>query len=391
MFEIAGVARLKRSEESRIRSGHLWIYRSQIAALDGEIGPGDLVQVVDSNGRKIGIGAANPKSQIAVRMLTVGASSEFGEATLSERLRRALERRKHLDCDARRLVNGEGDLIPGLIVDQYRDIVVVQVQAWVWEKRVDLIVELLSDMTKPRAIVFKNDSRARSAEGLERYTKVVSGKIEGNILIREHDAEIEVDVLGGQKTGFYIDQRLNRLLVLPFVRGKKVLDCFCYTGCWSILCARAGADEVLAIDCSESAISLAKANARRNSVDIDFMVSDVFDELSNLAGKKAKFDVIILDPPSLATRMSEVKGAIRGFKHLNRMAFGLLEPEGILVTCSCSHHISEALFDDLIGEAALLARRRASLILRGGQPEDHPSLIGLPETCYLRCAVIKLL
>lgn len=391
MFGVAGVVKLKRGEETRIGSGHLWIYRSQVASLDGEIGPGDLVEVVDSNGRRIGIGAANPRSQIAVRMLTVGASSEFGETVLVERLRGALARRKHLDCDARRLVNGEGDLIPGLIVDQYKDIIVVQIQAWVWEKRVDIIVELLSEMIKPHAIVLKNDSRARTAEGLERYTKVVSGKIEGNILIKEHHAEIEVDVVGGQKTGFYIDQRLNRLLVLPFVKGKKVLDCFCYTGCWSILCARSGAEKVVAIDCSESALSLAKANASRNSVDIDFMVGDVFNELSRLAEKKAKYDVIILDPPSLATKRSEVKGAIRGFKHLNRMAFGLLEPEGILVTCSCSHHISEALFDDLIAEAASLARRRASLILRGGQPEDHPSLIGLPETDYLRCSVIKLL
>ncbi|MGQ9603561.1 MAG: class I SAM-dependent rRNA methyltransferase [bacterium] len=391
MFEIAGSTRLLRGEEKRIRAGHLWIYRDQIDWLDSRVSPGDLVEVLDSNGKRIGIGAANPKSWIVVRMLATGASSEFNQRILAERIDVAVQRRKHLICDAKRLVNGEGDLIPGLIVDRYRDVIVVQIQAAVWEKRLDCLVEILRSLTRPRAIVLKNDSKARATEGLERYSRACFGEVEANVVINEQCAEIEVDVINGQKTGFYIDQRLNRLLVLPFVKGRRVLDCFCYTGCWSILCAKAGAENVIGIDCSESAISLARANARRNNVDIEFMVGDVFDELSRLAEKRSKFDVIILDPPSLATRKSEVKGAIRGFKHLNRMAMGLLELDGILVTCSCSHHLAEPLFDTLIEQAASLSRRKASLILRGGQPEDHPSLIGLPETSYLRCAIIRLL
>ncbi len=390
MFEIAGSVKLTKGEDRLVREGHIWIYRNQISSLGEGVAPGDLVEVLDSTGKRIGVGAANPKSQIAVRMLSIGASSEFNREIFEQRIRIALERRKHLFCDARRLINGEGDLIPGLIVDQYRDIIVIQTQAAFWEKRIDLVVDAIKTLINPSVIVVKNDSKARLAEGLERYTRVALGEIGANVLINEHDAQIEVDVINGQKTGFYIDQRLNRLLVLPFVKGRKVLDCFCYTGCWSILCAKAGAEKVTGIDCSESAISLARANAIRNNVEIEFMVGDVFDELLRFAERKSKFDLIILDPPSLAARRSELRGAIKGFKHLNRIALGLLEPDGILVTCSCSHHLTEPIFDRLIEESALLARRRASLILRGCQPEDHPSLIGLPETSYLRCAVLRL-
>jgi 23S rRNA (cytosine1962-C5)-methyltransferase len=392
MFDVTGWVRLGEGEDRRIRDGHLWVYRNEITGTSEPLKGGDIVWIKDSKGRKLGLGTVNLDSMISVRLLSRGAKQVFTEKTFSQRLSRAITRRKHLTWDARRLVNAEGDLLPGLIVDMYADVVVAQLQIACWERRKDLIPDEIDRIIKPRVIVLRNDSLSRKAEGLELYTDVAKGSLEENIIIREGELDLEVDVLSGQKTGFYIDQRENRKLALAHVEGKNVLDCCSYTGAWSLMCAKAGARQVLGLDCSQTIVDLACRNARRNSLDhlAAFRKADVFDELQRLAAAKEKYDVIILDPPSLAKTRRAIAGAERGYVHLNKLAMGLLSPGGLLVTCSCSHHISQSRFREMLTRAASLARKQVSVLKTSGQPEDHPWLLGLPETNYLKCFLLQV-
>lgn len=392
MFDVKGWVRLAEGEDKRIRDGHLWIYRNEIAAKGGDFTGGDVIWVEDGRGRKLGRGCVNLDSVISVRLLSRGAREPFDEGVFAQRLERAITRRKHLAPDAKRLVNAEGDLLPGLIVDVYRDTAVLQVHSMCWEKRKDFVVAEIDRLLRPQAIVLRNDSLSRAAEGLERYTAVSKGRIDGNVVITEGEIELEVDVLGGQKTGFYIDQRDNRRLPLALVPGKRVLDCCSYSGAWSLMCAKAGADDVLGVDASAPAIDLARRNAERNGLtDIThFAVADIFEDLQHRAAQREKFGVVILDPPSLARSKRSISGAERGYTHLNRLALGLLEAGGILVTCSCSHHISAERFREILAKAASLARKQVSILKTGGQPEDHPSLLGLPETTYLKCFMLRV-
>jgi 23S rRNA (cytosine1962-C5)-methyltransferase len=393
MFDTRGWVALSEGEDERLRDGHLWVYANEIAEAGGGFSDGDLVWVKDSLGHKLGTGFVNRASKIAVRLLTRGATSPMSEAILKERLGAAIARRQHLTCDARRLVNSEGDLLPGLVIDQYRDAIAIQTQTLGWETRRDLVVEAANAALSPRAIVLKNDSLSRKAEGLECYASLASGSLAGNQVITESGLDLEVDLLRGQKTGFYIDQRDNRKLVLPFVKGRRVLDGFCYTGAWSVMCAKAGAAEVLGLDASVGAIELAGRNAARNGVadGTRFAAVDVFDELPRLARARTKFDLVILDPPSLAKTRRALAGAERGYVHINKIALGLLEPGGLLVTCSCSHHVSRDAFVEIVRTAASLSRKQVTILKTGGQPEDHPALLGLPETAYLKCLVLSIL
>ncbi|MFH1219096.1 MAG: class I SAM-dependent rRNA methyltransferase [Candidatus Eisenbacteria bacterium] len=390
MFDVKGWVRLAEGEDQRLRDGHLWIYSNEIAEAGGDFADGDLVWAKDAAGRTLGSGFVNRNSKIAVRLLTRGAKESFGGESLRARLAAAIDRRRHLACDAKRLVNAEADLLPGLVVDAYGDVAVVQTQLLGWEIRRDAVLDVIAALLKPTAIVLKNDSGSRDAEGLERYSTLARGTLAGPVVIPENGLSLEVDVVWGQKTGFYIDQRENRKMVLPFVPGRRVLDCFCYTGAWSLACARGGAAEVLGLDSSRPAIELARRNLERNperdgrSSSVRFAVADVFDELPRLAAAKEKFDIVILDPPSLTRNRKGLSGAERGYVHLNKLALGLLSPGGYLVTCSCSHHVSGDAFRDMLKTAASLARKQVMVLGRGGQPEDHPSLLGLPETDYLK-------
>jgi len=396
MPDATGWIRLSPGEDDRIRDGHVWTYRNEIAATGGDFVDGNIVWVEDSKRAKLGLGYINRKSLISVRLLARGAGATFNEATFSERLERALAGRAHLredpGVDAVRLVNAEADFLPGLVVDQYGDVVVVQLQTLFWENWKDRIVGELESAHKPRAIVLRNDSPSREAEGLERYTEIARGSLEAEMVIRESGVEIEVDVIKGHKTGFYIDQRENRKFALPYARGKRVLDCCCYTGAWSLMCAAAGAEHVLGLDYSDSAIRLAEKNADRNNLteQTEFRKADAFDELQVLASAREKFGVILLDPPSLARSRKGRHGAERGYLHLNRLAMGLLSPGGILVTCSCSHHVSLERFREILGTAAGQARKQVKILGIGGQPEDHPSLLGVPETDYLKCFILRV-
>jgi 23S rRNA (cytosine1962-C5)-methyltransferase len=408
MSDATGWVRLLPGEDDRIREGHLWIYRNEIAETGGGFSDGDLVWAEDSNRAKLGLGYINRKSLISVRLLARGAGAVFDEAAFAERLRRALAKREHLgEClkvDAVRLINAEADFLPGLVVDRYGDVVVAQLQTLFWEKWKDRIVGELEGALKPRAIVLRNDSLSREAEGLERYTEIARGSLEGEVVIREGEirggaggdakggVEIEVDVIKGHKTGFYIDQRENRKMALPHVKNKRVLDCCCYTGAWSLMSAAAGAEHVLGLDYSAAAIGLARKNADRNDLTdrTEFRKADAFDELQVLASNREKFGVILLDPPSLARSRKGRHGAERGYLHLHRLAMGLLSPGGILVTCSCSHHVSSEKLREILSMAAGQVRKQVTVLGIGGQPEDHPSLLGVPETDYLKCFMLRV-
>jgi 23S rRNA (cytosine1962-C5)-methyltransferase len=392
MFDISGWVKLGKDEDHRIRNGHLWVYRSEIAATGGSPAAGDIVWVKDTAGRRLGLGTFNPNSVISVRLLGRGAKATFTRETFSDRLKTSIRRRAHLGFDARRLVNAEGDHLPGLIVDAYADVVVVQLQIACWEQRKQLVIDELDRMLGPKAVVVRNESPARKLEGLDLYTEIARGTLTGHVPIREAALELEVDVLAGQKTGFYIDQRHNRRLCLPFVDGSRVLDCFCYTGAWSLMAARAGAGGVLGLDYSQAAVDLAERNARLNHLEpvATFRTADVFDSLPRLAADKEKFDIVILDPPSLARTKRAVAGAERGYVHLNRIAMGLIGAGGFLVTCSCSHHVTGEHFRRILQRSASLAKKRVAILRMGSQPEDHPSLLGLPESEYLKCLLLRV-
>lgn len=390
-----GRVKLKPAEDERIRNGHVWVYDNEIAETVGEPASGDIVRVDDAKGNSLGTGFYAAGSAIAVRLLARGTRAAFGPGEASRRLARAIERRKPLGYDCLRLVNAEGDYLPGLIIDRYGGTVVVfpRIPAWErpgWE---EVVSQGLMLDPVPSCILIKSSPGLRRAAGSDGPGETLEeGHPDTSVLIHEGDLELEVDMLGGHKTGFYIDQRENRRSILPYVRGKRVLDCFCYSGAWSCLAAAAGAVEVRGVDSSGPALRLARSNAGRNGLAerTAFVEADVFDYLPGLAREREKYDVIILDPPSLARTRKQVAGAMRGYIHINKVAMGLLKPGGLLVTCSCSHHMTRERFMEMLRHTSTLVRKQISVLRTGGQPEDHPSLLGVPETDYLKCVTLRI-
>jgi 23S rRNA (cytosine1962-C5)-methyltransferase len=395
MSGIDGLVKLKPAEDERIRNGHVWVYNNEIAKTEGDPSDGSVVWVEDHGGRKLGAGFYAGQSVIAVRLLTRGLKSCFNADEASTRLAGAFARRRPLDFDCVRLVNAEGDYLPGLVVDRYGDAVVVQPRIIAWERpewEGAVIRKIAADLKPVSVFVKKASGTTRAGLAPAEGTQVGEGDADARVVVREGGLEIEVDIVGGHKTGFYIDQRENRKSLLPFVSGKRVLDCFCYSGVWSCMCAAAGAEEVTGVDSSETAVGLARANAERNGLagKADFTAADVFDFLPEAAKEKKKYDIIMLDPPSLARTRKQVAGAMRGYIHINKVAMGLLRPGGILVTCSCSHHMTRERFMEMLRHTSTLVRKQVSVMRTGGQPEDHPSLLGVPETDYLKCVTLRV-
>jgi 23S rRNA (cytosine1962-C5)-methyltransferase len=401
--DVRGRVKLKPSEDERIRNGHVWIYDNEIASVyapEGAAGgggvprDGDLVWVEDAGGRKLGTGFIDRQSVISVRLLTRGGKKIFGPGDVDALLQNSFQRRMHLDLDCVRLVNAEGDYLPGLVIDRYGGVVVIQpkIPAWNGEQWEPPIVNAGARLLSPRTLFIKGAADMIRVDETGRHSTVARGDPDTTVIVREGGLEVEVDILDGQKTGFYIDQRENRKSTLPHVSGKRVLDCFCYSGVWSCMCAAHGAREVTGVDSSEPAIVLARGNAARNGLreTVSFVGADVFDYLPGLAGAREKYDIIILDPPSLARTRKQVAGAMRGYIHLNKVAMGLLNPGGILVTCSCSYHMTRERFLEMLRHTSTLVRKRVSVMRIGGQPEDHPSLLGVPETDYLKCVSLRV-
>jgi len=382
--------RISNRGAKRIRNGHLWVYRSDVRdATDVE--GGAIVRAVDEAGNLVGQAFYSDASEIALRFLTT-RDEKIDREWWTSRLRRCRERRAALsqETNAYRLVYSEGDLLSSLIVDVYDNVFVIQTLSQGAEQIKALLVELIVQEFKPRAVVERNDARIRELEGLDLHSSVLFGEAPEEIEINQHGVRVIVSPLSGQKTGAFLDQRENYLAAKRFAHGKA-LDCFTFNGGFALHIASECAN-VIGIDISSDAIKAARHNAELNGArNVDFRAANVFDALREFESADERFDTIILDPPAFAKNRATVKSGSRGYKEINLRALKLLNPGGVLVTCSCSYHISEQLFLEIIADATLDARRRVQLIEKRGQSGDHPVLLGVPETHYLKCVMARVI
>jgi 23S rRNA (cytosine1962-C5)-methyltransferase len=374
----------------RIRQGHLWVYRSDVRDV-GQAAGGAIVRVVDDAGNLVGQAFYSDRSEIALRFLTTNDDETIDREWWRARLRRCAESRVLIgsETNAYRLVYSECDLLPSLIVDRYDDIFVLQTLSQGTEALKGLFVELLIEQFKPRAIVERNDARVRQFEGLELQSGVLYGDKPDEIEIKQHGVRLLASPLGGQKTGAFLDQRENYQAARSVAHGRA-MDCFTFNGGFALHVA-SSCESVIAIEISGDAVAAAERNAELNAaVNVEFRTANVFDALREMESRGERFDTIILDPPAFAKSRATIKAAVRGYKEINLRAMKLLNPGGVLVTCSCSYHMSEDLFLEIIGAAALDARRRLQMIEKRGQSRDHPVLLGVPETHYLKCVIARL-
>ena len=374
--------------EERLRGGHPWIYRADVA--DVRAAAGDIVQVRSPRGQTIGSALFSDQSQITLRVLTHG-EQHADETLLRRRLETAIAFRGSLaiDATAYRLVHGEADLLPSLIVDRYGEYLVVQTLSQGMDRLLPAVVGLLTDLLHPRGILARNDPRARVLEGLEQRVEVLAGDVPERVPVTETGIEYDVDLRRGQKTGLFLDQRENRAAAAAYARGR-MLDCFSYNGGFALVMGRR-CRETIAIDVSEDAVARIKQNAERNGVAIDARVGNVFDELRGMNRTGERFDTIVLDPPAFAKNKAAVPNARAGYKEINLRALKLLNPGGTLVTCSCSYHVNEAAFAEMVYDAAVDAQVQVTVVEKRMQGRDHPVLLGVPETYYLKCFILRKL
>jgi 23S rRNA (cytosine1962-C5)-methyltransferase len=380
----------KRGAERVRLGGHLWIYRSDVADT-GDAAGGSCVSVKDERGRFVGQALYSDRSEISLRLLTTG-NETIDRDWWRERLREAASRRAslHQDTNAYRLVYSEGDLLPSLIVDVYDDVLVLQTLSQGTEQVKAMLVELLVEEFAPRAVIERNDVRVRQLEGLEMSVGMLYGEAPGELEIVQHGVRFRVQPLGGQKTGSFLDQRENRVAARSVAWGQA-LDCFTFNGAFALHLAPA-CESVLGLDISADAVAAARANADLNgAANVTFSEANVFDALREMEAEGRRFGTIVLDPPAFAKNRGSVRAASRGYKEINLRALKLLEPGGILVTCTCSYHMSEEMFLEIVRDAALDARRRLQLIEKRAQSSDHPILFGVPETYYLKCIIARVL
>lgn len=373
--------------EERVKSGHPWIYRSDVT--DVAAGPGDIVEVRNHRQRVVGRAFYSDKSQIALRMIALG-DVVVDESLWRERLEMAVRFRESLRIDgtACRLVHGEADLIPSLIIDRYADVLVVQTLSQGTDRVLPDFVRMLVDLTGCRGVLARNDPRVRLLEGLEQRVEVVHGEVPERITVREGPVEYEVDPWKGQKTGLFLDQRENHEAAAAYAHGR-LLDCFSYNGGFALRLARQVAS-VEAIDVSADAVARIRENARRNGLsDLVAREANVFDELRRLEKEGARYNTIVLDPPAFAKNKAAVPKALAGYKEINLRALRLLEPGGYLVTCSCSYNVDEATFAGVIYEASVDSHVPVTVVEKRMQGRDHPVLLGVPETYYLKCLVLR--
>lgn len=383
---------LKKDCDRRLRVGHLWVFSNEIAEIKDLASDGEIVDIRDSRGSFVARGYINRHSLISARILTY-RDEPIDRDFFLKRIRAALDRRKRLTpcLTSLRLIHSEGDFLPGLIVDRYEDTLSIQTQTLGMERWKDVICDILEELLKPRVIVERNDTSIRKLEGLPEQKGVIRGTEDTKLVIGENGNRFLVDLLEGQKTGFFLDQRENRERLREYVKGKRVLDCFCYSGGWSMYAAQGGAAEVVGVDTSQGAVDLAAENARINGYEVcKFIKGDVFDLLRNMEKKGERFDVIVLDPPAFVKSKKEINDAIRGYKEINMTAMKLLQDGGILVTSSCSHHIERELFTDILVKAARDAGKTARLLEFRSQGRDHPVLMPMKETEYLKCAFVEI-
>jgi 23S rRNA (cytosine1962-C5)-methyltransferase len=375
--------------EERLRSGHPWIYRADVA--DARAEGGDVVLVRGPRGRPLGHALYSDRSQITLRMLAYGGSDAAidVDALIRKRLESAIAFRSSLaiDATAYRLVHGEADLLPSLIVDRYDDYLVVQALSQGMDRQMPAIVSALSSLVSPRGVLARNDPRARTLEGLEQRIDLLAGDVPDSVKVTETGIEYEVDLRRGQKTGLFLDQRENRAAAAQYARGR-LLDCFSYNGGFALVLGRR-AEETIAIDVSEDAIARVRRNADRNGIAVDARVGNVFDELRGLERLGERFDTIVLDPPAFAKNKAAVANARAGYKEINLRALKLLSPGGTLITCSCSYNVSEGDFAEIVYDASVDAQAHVTVVEKRMQGRDHPVMLGVPETYYLKCFILR--
>jgi 23S rRNA (cytosine1962-C5)-methyltransferase len=372
--------------EERLHGGHPWIYKADVADVRAEAG--DIVQVRSPRGRTLGSALFSDRSQITLRMLSYGEEAA-NEALIRRRIEAAIAFRASLaiDATAYRLVHGEADLLPSLIVDRYGDYLVVQTLTQGMDRLLPAVVSILAELLEPRGILARNDPKVRALEGLEQRVDVLAGEVPEVLSVTENGIVYEVSLRHGQKTGLFLDQRENRAAAALYARGR-LLDCFSYHGGFALVMGRK-AEETIAIDASEDAVARVRHNAARNGVTIDARVGNVFDELRGLDRLGERFDTIVLDPPAFAKNKASVPNATAGYKEINLRALKLLGPGGTLVTCSCSYNVNEAAFGEIVYDAAVDAQAHVTVVEKRMQGRDHPVLLGVPETYYLKCFILR--
>ena len=383
-------ARVNKKGADRVRQGHLWIYRSDVVAVEAE--GGSVVTVKDERGNFVGQALFSDSSQIVLRFLT-----QTTEVIDREWWRRRITEagaRRHVspETNAYRLIYSEGDLLPSLIVDRYADVLVMQTLSQGTDAVKSMLTELLVEEFDAQAVIERNDVRVRELEGLPLVTRTVYGEAPAELEILQHGLRFVVEPLGGQKTGSFLDQRENRLAARAAAQTTdrgRALDCFTFNGAFALHLASV-CENVIAIDISADAVAAAERNARLNQIEnVDFVEANVFDVLREMEAAGDRFDVIVLDPPAFAKNRASLKAAIRGYKEINLRALKLLNPGGVLITCTCSYHVSEELFIEIVAQAAIDAHRRVQIVEKRIQASDHPVLVGVPETYYLKCVIAR--
>ncbi|MDE7192322.1 MAG: class I SAM-dependent rRNA methyltransferase [Clostridia bacterium] len=383
---------LKKNEEKRIVAGHPWVYANEVARIEGKDKNGSLATVYDFSGRYIGKGYINHLSKILVRIFI--RDDSFPDLEYYKRaIKKANDYRLSLGMDdCYRMVFGESDNLPALIVDKYSDILCVQLLSLGIEKNKDIIIQALVELFNPRGIYERSDVAVRLKEGLEERKGIIYGDFDTKVLIQENGLKMQVDLQNGQKTGYFLDQKENRFALRRYCKDKHVLDCFCNSGGFSLNAAAAGAKEVIALDISSQALADVNTNARLNNFnDITTLQGDVFEELRKFKREGKTFDTIVLDPPAFCKSASEVKNAYKGYKDINILAMKLVKSGGFLISSSCSHYMTLPLFQNMLADAARESGKSVRIVEIRTQSSDHPSMLSTDESLYLKFFVLQVL
>ena len=380
--------------QKKLLQGHPWVYGNEIERVEGEIVDGDLVTVVDFRGRYMGTGFYNSRSLITVRLLT-HRQEEITDELIAARVRAACDYRRFVmqreGTDSCRLIYGEADRLPGVIADRFGGVIVLQVLALGMERYTQVIADALIACEQPTCLLLNNDDAIRIKEGMTCFTKVLHGELPGETIISENGVKLAVDVRGGQKTGYFLDQKDNHLFLRQFCRDARVLDCFSYIGGFALNAARGGAREVTAVDISESAVELIRRNAALNGAQINAVCANCFDFLRAQVKAGEKYDVVVLDPPAFTKAHANMANACRGYKEIALSAMRLLPAGGVLATHSCSYHMPEDVFVNTVLSAAQDLHRQVRVITLRRQDIDHPVLAGYPESHYLKSLWLQML
>ena len=392
------IVTLKKGEGRSLKSGGMWIFDNEIASIVGTFHNGDIVTVHDFDGYPMGKGFINQNSKIRIRMMTRNHRQDIDREFLRMRVKEAWEYRKRtVDTSSCRLIFGEADFLPGFVVDKFSDVLVVQSLALGIDRfKLELIdilkEELLGDGIQIRGVYERSDAKVRSSEGLERVKGFIGEPFDTKVEIIENGVRYLVDVKDGQKTGFFLDQKYNRLAIQKLCKGMEVLDCFTHTGSFALNAGIAGAKSVIGVDASELAVEQARENAKLNSLEetVQFQCADVFELLPELEQQKKQFDVVILDPPAFAKSRNSVKNAVKGYREINVRAMKLVKPGGYLATCSCSHFMDYELFTKTIHQAAQNVHRRLRQVEYRTQAPDHPILWAADESYYLKFYIFQV-